>query len=173
MQKEIVFPEYKLSLGRPLKYNPANLEKKFVEYIEWCEANPVPVAAEKTSSSEFGPRTTSEVVLKPRVISVTGFLIFLGESWCWWEQLDGSKTDFSKVKSRIHEYCKDFQVGMAYCGVYKENIVARNLGLAEKSENKHEVSASEDTVRKVEAALLKLSDKEFDSVLSIVNKEDK
>lgn len=144
-------------MGRPLKFTPSALWKKFLEFVEWCRAHP-------ESSGE---------AVKPRLLSISNFLIYIGGTYRWWGELDGSKRDFSEVKTRIREICESHQFDMACYGFYKENIISRALGLAEKSENKHEVSASEDTVRKVEAALLKLSDKEFDSVLSIVNKEDK
>lgn len=158
MAIENVYPP--VIFGRPLKYTPDEIEEKFVEYVQWCKDNPFTIGHEKVTKSKRGEERSFDTEHRPRNISVEGFLNYIGASTRWWTELNGSKNaDFSRVKARIREICRDYQLSMAYAGIYKENIVARVLGLADKSDQKQDVthSVSEDTgkmLSKIPDALL-------------------
>lgn len=139
MALENAYPPIHFPSGRPLKYTPAQIQDKFVEYVQWCKDNPIRIGTETigttTDGRTYGTDTKED---KPRLVSVSGFLVFIGASWVWWKQLDQSKTDFSKVKDFIRAYCEDYQKEMASAGIFNGNIISRLLGLSEK----HEVEAS-------------------------------
>ena len=62
--------------------------------------------------------------------------MWLGEDDVWWSQLEKGKhgAEFSRVKARVRVYCEEYQKAMASSGVFKENIISRLLGLADKKE---------------------------------------
>ena len=137
MDNEYLIPPVKFAdKGRPLKYTPKELAEKFVEYVEWCKNNPIILGTEVKNTSvdgrEYG-NTTKE--MKPRLVSVAGFLVFIGESSRWWGELNDSKRqDFSVVKALIREYCEAFQKEMAANNIFNGNIISRLLGLADKQQ---------------------------------------
>ena len=73
---------------------------------------------------------------KPRLISIGGFLVYLGESFAWWTQLDDRRDGekFVKVKTFIREYCENYQKEMASADIFNANIISRLLGLADRKD---------------------------------------
>ena len=125
--------------GRPLHHTPEELSAEFEKYVKWCLDNPIVISKtiSKTPRSTEGGTAVDidEVETKPRLIGIGGFLVWLGEDEKWWEKLDKGSTyaeEFFGVKSRIRVYCEDYQKAMASNGVFKENIISRLLGLADK-----------------------------------------
>ncbi len=131
-----VYPKVNFNLGRPLKFTAKQLAEKFAEYVDWCINNPIVVKSQSTQNGNNGWNNEGvHEELKPRLISIDGFCVFVGESRDWWRQLNGSKKeDFSTLKDRIRVYCEGYQKEMASSGVFKENIIARLLGLADKAQ---------------------------------------
>lgn len=121
--------------GRPLKYTPKALAEKFLEYLKWAERNPIEIKTSvdsvSTKGETYGSTTTEQ---KPRLISIGGFLVYIGATRFWWSELDRSKRDFSNVKAIIREYCEEYQKEMASAGVFNGNIISRLLGLADKKQ---------------------------------------
>ena len=122
--------------GRPLHFTPKQLAEKFGEYVEWCEDN-VMVFEEKQKGLQgngYVDKTTK--TFKQRLISVHGFLVFIGKTKRWWSQLSVGKQGekFSYLKETITEYCEDYQKELAASGHYNANIISRLLGLADKKE---------------------------------------
>lgn len=127
--------------GRPLHYSPEELAGKFAEYVAWCDEHPIVITrtAKGSNSSPAGDTTfdRDEEEKKPQYISVKGFLVWLGESVSWWEMLDkdsSSADEFLSVKSYIRAYCEENQSKLASAGIFKENIISRLLGLADKQQ---------------------------------------
>lgn len=142
MEDNNIYPPFRPE-GHPLKYQPKELLEKFSEYVEWAKTHPIKVGYTETStfntgSDGAGTRELSRVECKPRLVSVTGFITWLGSSIQWWAQLDNLKRgkEFVDVKTRIRGYCEQYQLEMASTGIFKENIVARMLGLADKKDVK-------------------------------------
>lgn len=123
-------------VGRPLHFTPKQLAEKFGEYVKWCEDN-VMVFEEKQKGLQgngYVDKTTK--TFKQRLISVHGFLVFIGKTSRWWGELSNGKhgDKFSVVKTQITEYCEDYQKELAATGHYNANIISRLLGLADKKE---------------------------------------
>ena len=125
------FPEK----GRPLKYTPVKLQEKFVEYVQWCKDNPIVLGTKVSNTSvegiPYGSVTTEE---KPRLVSIGGFLVYIGATRSWWGELDRAKQDFSAVKDLIRGFCEEYQKEMAATGIFNANIISRLLGLADKKQ---------------------------------------
>lgn len=129
-----------LKRGRPLHYTPEELADKFAEYVKWCDEHPITIkrTATQTNTSPVGPSSfdRDEVEQKPQLVSISGFLVWLGETESWWKML-GEREDgeeFVTLKSYIRTYCQQNQAKLASSGVFKENIISRLLGLADKQQ---------------------------------------
>jgi hypothetical protein len=125
------------TIGRPLNYTPEELLDEFVNYLNWAKANPIEAVFQTSGTSYTGDsfgNTNKKII--PRLISISGFLVHLGETESWWKNLEDGKRgeDFLKVKSKIKNYCETYQKEMASAGLFKENIVSRMLGLKDKQE---------------------------------------
>ncbi len=124
-------------VGRPLKYKPDELLKKFVEYIQWAKEHPIENVYQTSGTSYTGDSFgNTNKNLKPRLISIGGFLVFIGQTESWWKMLEEGKRagEFLKVKEKIKNYCESYQKEMAAAGIFKENIISRLLGLKDKQE---------------------------------------
>lgn len=122
--------------GRPLSYKPAELTEKFAEYIEWAKAHPLEHVYDSRGRNDHGTFSNTNKDIKPRLISISGFLVYIGKTESWWKMLDTGKRgeEFLKVKENIKTYCENFQKEMAAAGIFKENIISRLLGLKDKQE---------------------------------------
>lgn len=126
--------------GRPLNYNPEELAAEFEKYVKWCADHPIVVtrSAKGKNSSAAGDSSFNrdDVEEKPQLVSVGGFLVWLGETERWYSELETGTfgEEFSKVKARVRVYCEEYQKAMASSGIYKENIISRLLGLADKQQ---------------------------------------
>ena len=155
-----VYPPFNYKLGRPLKYKPDELLEKFGEYVNWAREHPIPIVRKVTSRTTEGKTYgTDTEENKPRLISIGGFLVFLGAGSDWWQSLDREDRkrheEFARVKSFIRGYCEDYQKEMASADVFNANIISRLLGLADKKEVENKgtstiVVRSEEEKKKIE-----------------------
>lgn len=129
MNKDI-YPPFRNPVGRPLKYPPEKLAEKFAEYIEWAKDHPIEV--DKVVQGPNGVTTATEQ--KPRLLSTSGFCVWLGVTEEWWRGLSSGKRgeEFSSLKKNIQGYCDEYQKEMASAFIFHANIISRLLGLAEK-----------------------------------------
>jgi len=120
--------------GRPLKFQPDELLEEFKKYVQWCHDNPIIIRSTHKGENDRGSWSSEDVDEKPRLISIGGFLCFIGADDRWWTELSDGKRgeDFSRVKGKIKNFCESYQKEMASSGVFKENIISRLLGLADK-----------------------------------------
>lgn len=123
-------------VGRPLHFTPKQLAEKFEEYVHWCEDNEMEIEEKQKGIVGNGYVDKSTKNYKQRLVSVHGFLVFIGKTKRWWSQLSEGKQGekFSYLKESITEYCEDYQKEMAAAGVFNANIISRLLGLADKKE---------------------------------------
>lgn len=125
-------------VGRPLHYTPEELAVKFAEFVKWSEEHPIVVKRTVTGTTTTPKATSSfdreEVEQKPQYISIKGFLVWLGETKDWWDNLDRLQdgAEFISLKTYIRAYCEENQAKLASAGLFKENIISRLLGLADK-----------------------------------------
>ena len=114
-----------------------------MEYVDWCRENPIVLTTETKNTSVEGIKYGSEQVeKKPRLVSIGGFLVFIGATRSWWGELDRSQQDFSAVKALIREFCEAYQKEMAATGIFNGNIISRLLGLAEKKVLDHNATST-------------------------------
>jgi hypothetical protein len=107
---------------------PEQLQQNFEEYCNWIENNPL-------IEIDFKGKDATEVHLpKMRPFTKIGFALACGlhgwdiiESW-------KSRQGFSEVITRIEHYIYNQKFEGAAAGFLNPNIIARDLGLAEKSE---------------------------------------
>ena len=132
-----VYPPFNFKLGRPLKYKPDELLEKFAEYVTWAKEHPIPIVRKVTSTTTEGKVYGSDTEEhKPRLLSIGGFLVFIGAERSWWDNLNEGKRgeEFLRVKAIIREFCEDYQKEMASAEIFNANIISRLLGLADKKE---------------------------------------
>jgi len=143
MANENIYPPFRYTLGRPLKYQPAELLEKFQEYVDWAKANPISVGHTERNYAKDGGIYGKELEeRKPRLVSISGFLVHLGLERSWWDNLGTGKRgeEFLRVKSFIRDYCENFQKEMATNDIFNANIISRLLGLADKKEVKADLT---------------------------------
>ena len=123
-------------VGRPLHFTPKQLAEKFAEYVNWCEDNVIEIEERQKGVAPGGYVDKTTKNYKQRLISIHGFLVYIGKTARWWGELSNGKQGdkFSVVKAHITEYCEDFQKEMAAAGIFNANIISRLLGLADKKE---------------------------------------
>lgn len=134
-----VYPPFNYQLGRPLKYEPDELLEKFQEYIKWAKEHPIPIVKNVKNTTTKGDTYGSDSLeRKPRLLSISGFLVFIGAGSDWWQSLDREDRkrheEFARVKGFIREFCQSYQSEMASADIFNANIVSRLLGLADKKD---------------------------------------
>lgn len=118
------------SHGRaPIFPSPDALWEACLEYFEWVEANPL--WEDKIVS--YQGVTTHEPVAKMRAMTIGGLCIFLDIERPTWSEYC-KREGFSSVTSRVEETIRDQKFSGAAADLLNANIIARDLGLADKSE---------------------------------------
>lgn len=118
------------SHGRaPIFPNHDALWEACAEYFEWVEENPL--YEDKVTS--FQGINTHEPVAKMRAMTIGGLCIFLDIARPTWDDYRKNK-DFSAVCTRAEEIIRDQKFSGAAADLLNANIIARDLGLADKSE---------------------------------------
>lgn len=103
------------------------------EYFQWCEDNPI------TDTRSFGGKQKVQ-----RPYTIQGLTRYLGCNKDYLEQFEESlkgKTDqlsqdYSIIVKDIRSTIYQQKFECAAIGIFKDNIIARDLGLTEKSEQK-------------------------------------
>lgn len=118
--------------GRPRKFaRPSLLLNAFQDYLE--DRKQRTIRLEDLESGYIGNsgvnKTKTKVVHHP--LSIADFCVFLGCSRQWWGNLPD---EFNEVKGIISDYIFTYQLKGAETGAFNANIVARELGLADKKE---------------------------------------
>lgn len=127
-----LFVPFNAKVGRPRKFaNPQALLKAFHDYLEDRKSRPL-----VSKESEYGDVGESSISktrekMKNHPLSIVDFCVYLGCSRNWWNELP---SEFLGVKNRISDYIFSYQLKGAETGEFNANIVARELGLADKKE---------------------------------------
>lgn len=124
------FWEARSSHGRkPIFASADDLWTAACEYFEWVDDNPL--YEDKVTS--FQGQNTHEPVAKMRAMTQAGLCLFLDitkEAWGDYRKREG----FSDVTSRVDEIIYSQKFTGAAADLLNANIIARDLGLADKSE---------------------------------------
>lgn len=99
------------------------------EYFQWVEDNPL----YEDGLVTFQGQATHEPLAKMRAMTVTGLCIFLDISRQAWDEYR-SREGFGDVTSRADEIIRTQKFEGASAGLLNANIIARDLGLADKQD---------------------------------------
>jgi hypothetical protein len=119
------------SHGRDLEYGtPDELLSEIVAYFEWCDANPW----NKNEAIKSGDKVGTTIpVPTARPYTLTGLCIHLGIRLITWKEYC-KREDFTNITTRAEEIIYTQKFEGAAVGAFNANIIARDLGLSDKSE---------------------------------------
>jgi hypothetical protein len=125
--------------GRELEYKtPDELQPEIIAYFEWCDENPW-YKNEPIRSGEM----TGELIKVPtaRPYTIGGLCIRLGISIVTWKSYC-DRQDFLYITKWAEEVIRTQKFEGAAVGAFNANIIARDLGLSEKTDTNMKVSGS-------------------------------
>lgn len=148
--KENQFWKIRSKHGRDKLFStPELLLQSAQEYFEWCDENPY--IAKKTVQSEKS--FTEEEKPTARPYSKGGWFIYIGCSDTWLKEFKKTATvDFLRVIEDVENIIYTQQWDGAIIGAYNSNIIARSLGLIDKtiSENiNHNIELTPERAKEV------------------------
>jgi len=114
---------------KPIFANPDVLWEAACEYFEWNEANPL----WEIKSYQYQGVPVQDQIPKMRAMTEAGLCVFLDiTTTCWADYKN--KADFSEVTTRICDIIRTQKFEGAAAEFLNANIIARDLGLSDKSE---------------------------------------
>ncbi len=116
--------------GRPRKYTPEQLINKFEQYVNDMTAQPIELVETEVGYIGKSPINKTKTKTLPQLLTIQDFCVYLGTTYSWWKELPDE--DFLSVKTRIKDFLEAYQLKGASSGAFKDNIVARLLGLTDK-----------------------------------------
>lgn len=117
---------------------PEELWSACEEYFQWVEDNPL----WEIKSYMYQGAPVQDQVPKMRAMTIGGLCIFLDidrSTWTAWK----TQEDFSSVVARVEEVIRDQKFTGASADLLNPNIIARDLGLVDKREEKQVKSLSD------------------------------
>lgn len=114
---------------KPLVFeSPEALFEYASGYFEWLAANPL-------IEIDFKGKDAEEVeVPKMRAPTIKGLCAYIGITQQYWQILRKDKPDLSEPMRLIEQIIYQMKFEGAAAGFFKEAIIARDLGLADRSE---------------------------------------
>ena len=127
------FWEQRSSSGRnPIFSSPDDLWNSATEYFEWCEDNPL-IESKLVS---FQGVSNLEEVPKMRAMTIAGLCLFLDISQDALSDY-GKREDFIGVVDRVKNIIRQQKFTGAAADLLNPNIIARDLGLTDKTNIDH------------------------------------
>ena len=124
------------SHGRnPIFSNPEQLRNACYEYFQWVEDNPL--YEEKIFHSQG--MITKDTITKMRAMTIGGLRIFLGICEQTWVNYKNNP-DFLGVVKEVEEIIYNQKFTGAAADLLNSNIIARELGLADKQQNEIKIT---------------------------------
>lgn len=118
--------------------NPETLWQAAAEYFEWCECNPL-------IEVDFKGKDADKVEMpKMRAFTWEGLELYLDVFSLRDYKKNPDYKDFSQVITRIEKIIYNQKFTGAAAGFLNPNIIARDLGLKEKTENSHTLKLGKD-----------------------------
>lgn len=117
--------------GREKTYSPKELLQKANEYFQWCLENPF----EEEQLFHYRGTITKGTVSKMRAFSLDGFCNFAEIVVNTFKNYE-KREDYLTVTTRIRQIIDGQQFEGAASGFLNPNIIARKLGLSEKTESR-------------------------------------
>jgi hypothetical protein len=147
-------------MGRPRKFQtPDKLWKAAVEYMEWIVDNPL---IENKVFQHQGEIIHAEVK-KIRAATIQGFCLYNSIGRQTWQEYK-DRAEFSEVIARVDDLFREQKFTGAAADLLNPNIIARDLGLTDKSESRtigvqvttDLTNLSDDDLTKLEGILAKI-----------------
>lgn len=124
------FWKARASHGREAIFSdPEKMWEAAQEYFEWVEANPL--KEQKVFNGKDG--IVYADVSKMRAMTIDGLCLFMDIDVKTWHNYK-SKEDFFQVTTRIEKVIRDQKFSGASADLLNANIIARDLGLADKQQ---------------------------------------
>lgn len=125
------FWEARSSHGRkPIFATPEDLWEACQEYFSWVEDNPL--WEDKVTS--YQGENKHEPIAKMRAMTLDGLCIFLDIDESTWRKNYSTNEDFILVTTRVEKIIRTQKFTGAAADLLNPNIIARDLGLADKNE---------------------------------------
>nr|DAN89881.1 MAG TPA: Terminase small subunit [Caudoviricetes sp.] len=110
---------------------PELLWEAACEYFQWCDDNPWAVIKTKKK----GNKKETESTPTQRPYTLRGLMVYCDASEAFWRKFKKSNHEgFLSVIERIESIIETQQLEGATVGAFNPNIIARQLGLVDKSE---------------------------------------
>lgn len=111
---------------------PKLLWEAALEYFQWCEDNPI------LEDDVRGKDADHVNISRRRPYTIHGLCIYLDCCVNYFRNFKttktGKKSDFIAITTRIEQMIYDQKFSGASVGIFNHNIIARDLGLADKKE---------------------------------------
>lgn len=136
MSSRELFQRTCMMRGKKLAYTPEELMKSALEYFEWADSNPRPLAQLTKDGVDYVP--------KKRPYTVGALCLYLGITQ---ETLGNyrKKEDYKMVTSAIDEMIRGEKLEGGMSGDYNASIVIRDLGLHDSQHVKQDVSVKDES----------------------------
>lgn len=116
--------------GRPRAFKtPSEMWDKALEYFQWCEENTI---QEQKLFHNQGEVVTGNAT-HMRAMTQAGLCAFLNIGVSTWHDYK-KKAEYSEVTAAVEQVMYEQKFSGAAAGMLNANIIARDLGLAEKTE---------------------------------------
>lgn len=133
--------------GRNHKYTPELLWEEAVKYFEWMSEK-VWNKKEAIKSGELAGTLIDVPTSTP--MSIEGFCLFADIEPKTFRSYDSENNlDFLPITTRIRGIIESQQFEGATVGAFNPNIIARKLGLADKTENEHSIKLGKATLNDI------------------------
>lgn len=133
--------------------SPELLWEEACKYFEWIDANPLQEEVVFHSNGVI----TKDFLNKKRPYTIQGLCLYLDCNAVYLNQFESNlkedEKDFSKIITRIREIIYNQKFEGATSGFFNANIIARDLGLADKREQ--EINA---TIKPITGMVIKNGD---------------
>lgn len=119
--------------------SPEAMQEAAYEYFEWCESSPL-------METDFRGKDATKVdIPKMRAFTMQGLCLYLDCNTDYFRQFKQQVSEknnqdtkgFTEVITRIEDIIYNQKFTGAAAGFLNANIIARDLGLTEKTDNKH------------------------------------
>ena len=112
---------------KPKRYQPGELLDKAAEYAAWCEKNPL------YEEKVFGTGVRMKVK-KMRAMTIQGFCLFANMAMSTWQEYEKQEA-YSAITTHIRGIFFSQKLEGAAADLLNPNIIARELGLADKTDH--------------------------------------
>ena len=111
---------------KPKKFTPDKLLEKALEYASWCQRYPL------YETKVFGTGIRMKVP-KMRAMTIQGFCLFANMYHSTFQEYEKHK-DYSAITTRVRELFYSQKLEGAAADLLNPNIIARELGLSDKTD---------------------------------------